>query len=243
MYEMQEKEFKKVLKEKASKLSINLSDNQLEKFYQYKNILLEWNKKINLTAITDDKEMIDKHFIDSITIYPYIKKNKRIIDIGTGAGFPGIPVQIINDDNHMTLFDSLQKRLNVLDDIIRKINLKNTQTLHGRAEETFKNEEFREKFDIAISRAVASLNILVEYMLPSVCVGGYCICMKSNEIQEEISIAKKAIELLGGKIDKIEEVQLPDTEIKRKIIIIKKVKNTPKKYPRKPGMPNKSPIV
>ena len=120
---MQEKEFKKVLKEKASKLSINLSDNQLEKFYQYKNILLEWNKKINLTAITDDKEMIDKHFIDSITIYLYIKKNKRIIDIGTGAGFPGIPVQIINDDNHMTLFDSLQKRLNVLDDIIRKINL------------------------------------------------------------------------------------------------------------------------
>lgn len=240
---MKEDEFKKELKDKASYISINLSESQLEKFYKYKSMLIEWNEKINLTTIIEDREIIDKHFIDSITINKYIEKGKKIIDIGTGAGFPGIPIQIINEYNDMTLFDSLQKRLNVLDDIIEKTNLKNIHTLHGRAEETFKNKKYREKYDIAISRAVARLNVLVEYMLPAVRIGGYCICMKSSEVEEEIKNAQKAIQLLGGKIENIEEIELPETEIKRKIIIIRKIKTTPMQYPRKPGTPGKSPII
>ncbi len=240
---MKEIEFKEILKEKAKKLSINLSEDQIEKFYQYKELLIEWNKKINLTAIIEDKEIIDKHFIDSITINKYIGKDKEIVDIGTGAGFPGVPIQIINNTNNMVLFDSLQKRLNVLEDIIQKIKLKNICTLHGRAEETFKNKIYREKFDIATSRAVASLNVLVEYMLPAVKIGGYCICMKSNEIEEEVKRAQNAIKILGGKIEKIESINLPDTDIKRNIVIIKKIKDTPKQYPRKPGTPSKLPIV
>lgn len=239
---MEEKIFKKKLKEGAEAIGVELEGIMLDQFYNYKNLVADWNEKINLTAITDDLEFIVKHFIDSITINKYIEKNKTIIDIGTGAGFPGIPLKILNKDNKVVLFDSLNKRLKVLEDIIAKIELKNVETLHGRAEETFKNKQYREKYDIAVSRAVAALNVLVELMLPAVKVGGICICMKGNNAEEEIDEAQKAIKELGGEIIKVDQIVLPELNLERNIIIIKKVKQTPKQYPRKPGTPQKLPI-
>ena len=239
---MEEKVFKNKLKQNAQNIGIELEDEMLQKFYQYKNLIVEWNEKINLTAITEDLDFIVKHFIDSLTINKYIEKDKSIIDIGTGAGFPGIPLKILNKGNKMVLFDSLNKRLKVLEDIIEKIKLENTTTLHGRAEETFKNKEHREKYDIAVSRAVASLNVLVELMIPAVKVGGMCICMKGNNADIEIEDAKKAIKELGGEIVNIEKFVLPELNLERNIVVIKKVKQTPNKYPRKPGTPQKLPI-
>ena len=239
---MEEKTFKEKLKENTEAIGVLLDETELEQFYKYKNLVIDWNEKINLTAITDDFEFIVKHFVDSLTINKYIEKNKTIIDIGTGAGFPGIPLKIVNKDNKVILFDSLNKRLKVLEDIIEEIKLTNVETLHGRAEETFKNKEYREKYDIAVSRAVASLNVLVELMLPAVKVGGICICMKGNNADTEIDEAKKAIKELGGEILKVEKVVLPELNLERNIVVIKKVKETPKQYPRKPGTPQKLPI-
>ena len=239
---MEEKIFKEKLKKYAKIIGIELNEDMLNKFYKYKNLIVDWNEKINLTAITDDLEFIIKHFVDSITINKYIEKNKTIIDIGTGAGFPGIPIKILNKDNKVVLFDSLNKRLKVLEDIIEKIDLEKIETLHGRAEETFKNIKYREKYDVAVSRAVASLNVLVELMLPAVKVGGKCICMKGNNAEIEIKEAKKAIQELGGVIEKVEKITLPELNLERNIVIIKKIKPTHNKYPRKPGTPQKLPI-
>ena len=239
---MEEVEFKEKLKENAELINVKISEDELDKLYKYKNLVIEWNEKINLTAITDDIEFIIKHFIDSFTINKYIELKKTIIDIGTGAGFPGIPLKILNKENNIVLFDSLNKRLKVLKDIIEKIELEKVETLHGRAEEAFKSKKYREKYDIAVSRAVASLNVLVELMLPAVKIGGICICMKGNNAEEEISQAKKAIRELGGDIIKTEKIILPKLNLERNIIIIKKVKQTPSKYPRRPGTPQKEPI-
>lgn len=239
---MEEKIFKTKLKEYAKEIDVILDEEMLNKFYKYKEMVIEWNEKINLTAITDEKEFLIKHFIDSITTNKYIEAEKSIIDVGTGAGFPGIPLKILNKDNKIVLFDSLNKRLKVLEDIISKVELKNVETLHGRAEETFRNKEHREKYDIATSRAVAALNVLVELMLPAVKVGGICICMKGNNAEEEIKEAQKAIKELGGEISKVEKIILPELNMERNIIIIKKIKQTPNKYPRKPGTPQREPI-
>jgi len=239
---MEEKVFKEKLKENAYIIGVTLDNNMLNQFYNYKNLVIEWNEKINLTAITDDLEFAVKHFVDSLTINKYIEQRKTIIDIGTGAGFPGIPIKILNKDNRVILFDSLNKRLNVLEDIVEKIGLTNVETLHGRAEETFKNKNHREKYDIATSRAVAALNVLAELMLPAVKVGGICICMKGNNAEAEIEEAKRAIKELGGEIIKVEKITLPELNLERNIVIIKKVKQTPNKYPRKPGTPQKEPI-
>lgn len=239
---MEEKDFKEELRKAAETIEITLDNVMLEKFYDYKNMIIEWNEKINLTAITEDTEFIIKHFVDSITVSKYIGTDKKVIDIGTGAGFPGIPLNIVNNNNNTVLFDSLNKRLKVLEEIINELGLKNIITLHGRAEETFKNKEYREKFDIATSRAVAALNVLAELMLPAVKVGGICICMKGNNAEEEIVDAKKAIKEMGGEIIKVEKIVLPILNLERNIIIIKKVKQTPGKYPRKPGTPQKEPI-
>lgn len=239
---MEEKEFKEKLKKNALAIDVELDDEMLNQFYQYKNLVVEWNEKINLTAITDDFEFIIKHFVDSITINQYIQPNKTIIDIGTGAGFPGIPIKILNKDNKVVLFDSLNKRIKVLEDIIEKINLENIELIHGRAEETFKNVKYRERYDVAVSRAVAGLNVLAELMLPAVKVGGICICMKGNNAESEIDEAKRAIKLLGGEIVKVDKIVLPELRLERNIIIVKKVKPTPKQYPRKPGTPQKMPL-
>ena len=239
---MEKKDWIQELEKKAKKMQIELSNQQLEQFYLYMNLLLEWNGKINLTAITDPKEIILKHFIDSITIAPYLKNAQSILDIGTGAGFPGIPLAILENSKDFVLMDSLNKRIIFLQEVIQNIALTRVQAIHGRAEELGKEKEHREHYDLVTSRAVAKLNILLEYMLPFVKVGGRCICMKSQEIEEELEEAKQAIELLGGKLERVDEIILPESDVKRKIIVIQKVRQTPIKYPRKPGTPTKEPI-
>ena len=185
------KEFSSNLLSNANKLNIGITNEQILRFYKYMEMLLEWNEKINLTAITDPNEVILKHFIDSMTINKYVDKNSKLIDVGTGAGFPGIPVSILRDDINVTLMDSLNKRIKFLDEVIKENNLNNVETIHSRAEELANNPNYREMFDVATSRAVASLNVLLEYLLPFVKVGGYCICMKGSNVENEIKEAKK----------------------------------------------------
>lgn len=234
--------FENKMSKYAKELNIELSQKQLQDFYDYMSLLLEWNKKINLTAITEIDEVILKHFIDSLTIAKYLKNSDNLVDVGTGAGFPGIPIAIWNENINITLLDSLNKRILFLNDVINKLNLKNVKTIHGRAEEFGQNSKIREKYEIVTSRAVANLTTLSEYLLPIVRVGGKCICMKGSKIDQELDDAKFAIKEFGGKIEKIEKFVLPDSDIERNIIIIKKIKETPKKYPRKAGMPSKEPL-
>ena len=238
---MEKKEFEERIKEYALEMNINISNEQIEKFYNYMQLLLDWNKKINLTAIIEPKEIILKHFIDSLTILKYIEKGSKVIDVGTGAGFPGIPLKIMRDDIEITLLDSLNKRINFLKEVIKQLELTKIQAIHGRAEEFGKKK--RESFDIVTSRAVANLSTLSEYLVPLAKIGGKCICMKSMNIEEELNQAQKAISLLGGNVENIEKFLLPKSEIERSLIIIKKVKNTPSKYPRKPGIPAKQPLI
>lgn len=238
---MEIQEFSQELKEKLKLINIELEDKQIEKFYDYMNLLLEWNEKINLTTITEPKEVILKHFVDSATILKYIENNMSVVDVGTGAGFPGIPLNIINSNAKYTLVDSLNKRINFLNEVIEEVELENINTVHSRIEDFTKNN--KESFDIATSRAVASLNVLLEYLLPLLKIGGICICMKGSNVKEEIENASKALEILGGKIEKVEKIILPDSDIERNIVIVRKVKNTPNKYPRKAGMATKEPIM
>ena len=239
---MEKEVFVKQLTEKAKKLEIILEDKQVENFYQYMLLLIEWNKKMNLTAIIEPEEIIVKHFIDSLTIYPYIQNGDNILDIGTGAGFPGIPIKLAQSSFQVTLLDSLNKRICFLQKVIQKLELKEIQAIHGRAEEFVKLSNQRENYEIVTSRAVAKLNVLLEYMLPFVKIGGKCICMKSSAIDEELDEAQKAIEILGGRIEKVDTILLESTNIERKIVIIEKIKSTPEKYPRKAGTPVKEPI-
>lgn len=239
---MEFKEFKEELLDMNRKIDIQLSDNQIKQFYIYMKLIHDWNERVNLTAILEPREMILKHFIDSMTILKYIKENDKIVDIGTGAGFPGLPIKIAKTNTKIVLIDSLNKRIKFLDTVIDNLNLNDIQSMHLRAEDFGSNNLYREKFDIAVSRAVAPMNILVEYLLPAVKVGGSCICMKGPEIEPEIENSKKALEILGGKIEKIEKLELTNSDNKRTIIVIKKVKQTPNKYPRKAGIPSKKPI-
>lgn len=232
---------KTLLKEFANKISISLNEKQVDKFINYKNLLKEWNEKINLTAITDDEEIVIKHFIDSLTIEKYIEEDASIIDVGTGAGFPGIPIKIVREDIKLTLLDSLNKRILFLQEILNENNLENAICIHGRAEDFGKDLKYREKYDIATARAVANMSTLLELCMPFVKVGGKFICMKGNNL-EEIKDAENALKMLGGEIEKIENFIIPDTDIERNIIIVKKVKETPKQYPRKAGTPAKQPI-
>ncbi len=238
-------EFKNELNLDLGKLNIFLEEEQINQFYKYMNILIEWNKNINLTAITDPKEVILKHFIDSIYVLKNIEisSNSSIIDIGTGAGFPGIPLKIVRKDLNVTLLDSLNKRIMFLDNVINNLGLKDISTIHGRAEEMGKNKKYREMFDYAISRAVANLTVLSEYMIPFVKLGGKSICMKGGNIKEELENSQKALGILGGNLIHVEEFNLLDTDIKRSLIIIEKCKITPIKYPRKPGTPVKEPLI
>ena len=238
-------EFKNELNLGLEKLNIFLEEEQINQFYKYMNILIEWNKNINLTAITDPKEVILKHFIDSIYVLKNIEisSNSSVIDIGTGAGFPGIPLKIVRKDLNVTLLDSLNKRIMFLDNVINNLGLKDISTIHGRAEEMGKNKKYREMFDYAISRAVANLTVLSEYMIPFVKLGGKSICMKGGNIKEELESSQKALGILGGNLIHVEEFNLLDTDIKRSLIIIEKCKITPIKYPRKPGTPVKEPLI
>ena len=235
-------DFKNKLSKLLEEINIEIKEEEINKFYNYMNLLLEWNEKINLTAITEEDDIILKHFVDSVTIYKYIEDKKSVADIGTGAGFPGIPLAILKNKNEFTLVDSLNKRVNFLNDIKEKIFLENITNIHARAEEFGQNKKYRENFDTAVSRAVANLSVLVEYLLPIVKVGGKIICMKGSNIEEELKDAEFAISKLGGKVVLRDEFYLPQSDIKRNIIIIEKIKNTPSKYPRKAGTPAKEPL-
>ncbi len=239
---MEHSTFNEELLEKASILSVRFSVEQMEQFYKYMNLLIEWNEKMNLTAIIEPSEIILKHFIDSITILKDIKDDSTVVDVGTGAGFPGIPLSIMNPTLKITLVDSLNKRLIFLQEVIKELNLKNVELIHARAEEFGRNKKYREKFDIATSRAVANLATLSEYLLPLVKINGQAISMKAGNASQEIEEAQKAIKTLGGHINRIDEFYLPQTDIARTIIIIDKIKETPNQYPRKAGTPSKEPI-
>lgn len=221
------------LKTDAEAIGVSLNDDEVKMFEEYQNLLLEWNEKINLTAIIDENDIITKHFVDSLYCLKYIKDGDKIIDVGTGAGFPGIPIKIVSHETEITLLDSLNKRIIYLEEVINKLGLEKIEAIHGRAEEFGINPKFREKYDIVTARAVANMKTLSEYCIPFIKVGGKFICMKGSDYKEELNDAKSHIETLGGKIVEINEVVLPDSDIKHTIIIIEKIKSTPKGFPRK----------
>jgi len=226
--------------------NICFNDEQVEKLYKYMNLLLEWNEKMNLTAITDENEVILKHFIDSAIVNNYINKGKSVIDVGTGAGFPGLVLKIVNKELDITLLDALNKRIIFLDEVIKECELEDINAIHGRAEDYGKDEKFRETFDVVTSRAVANMNVLLEYMMPLVKVGGVCICMKSVSADEEVENAKNVIELLGGELKKIEKVHLKNENneiLERSFVVIRKKCSTEKMYPRTSNKIGKKPLV
>ena len=239
---MEFEEFCDLMNKYSNEINIVFNEKQLEQFYKYMNLLIEWNEKINLTAIIEPNEIIIKHFIDSITINKYIKEGSTLVDIGTGAGFPGIPIKILRPDIKVTLVDSLNKRIGFLNEVIKNLKLREIECIHARVEEFGKNKKCRESFDYVTSRAVANLTVLSEYMIPLSKLNGKCICMKGSDIKQEIEDSENAIKILGGEISNIDEFELPKTDIKRSIITISKIKTTPNKYPRKPGTPAKEPI-
>lgn len=239
---MEKEKIFKLIEEYSNQLQIKLNEKQKEQFYNYMKLLIEWNEKINLTAIVEPKEIVLKHFVDSLTISKYIKENRYIADVGTGAGFPGIPLKILRADIKVVLVDSLNKRIKFLDEVINKLELTNIKTIHSRAEEFGQNKEYREKFDIVTSRAVANLATLSEYLLPLAKIEGKCLCMKGPDIEEEIKNGENAIEILGGTIENVYQFNLPQSDIKRTIIEIEKIKSTNPKYPRKAGTPAKEPL-
>lgn len=226
-------------------LSIELNDVQKQQFHKYYELLIEWNKVMNLTGITEYEEVNEKHFVDSVAIVKALKMDEihSVIDIGTGAGFPGIPLKIAFPHLHVVLLDSLKKRVNFLDTVIKELDLKDIKTLHGRAEDYAKKIEYREKFDLCVSRAVANLASLSEYCIPYIRVGGMFISYKSGNIDEELEQSKKAVNVLGGAVLDTVKFQLPGTEIGRAFVKIEKKKSTAKKFPRKAGLPTKEPIV
>ncbi|QXM07017.1 16S rRNA (guanine(527)-N(7))-methyltransferase RsmG [Crassaminicella indica] len=234
-----------LLEEGSKELGLNLNSDQINQFLKYKDLLIEWNKKMNLTAITEEREVMIKHFLDSLCCMtlPFIKKNSKVIDVGTGAGFPGIPINIYDPTISLTLLDSLNKRIKFLQEVCENLGLKAVDFQHGRAEDFGKNKNFRQSYDIAVARAVAPLNVLCEYCLPFVSIGGYFICQKGPNIDEEMKDAKKAIEVLGGKFIEKKDIKLPFCDITHNIVVIEKVKETPTKYPRKAGTPTKKPLL
>jgi len=225
---------------------VELTDRQLEQFEIYYEMLVEKNKVMNLTAITDREEVILKHFIDSVALanyYDLTNKEYTLIDVGTGAGFPGIPLKIAFPNIKVTLFDSLNKRIKFLQEVIDKLCLTDIEAVHGRAEEGGRDVKMREKYDLVVSRAVANMAVLSEYCIPFAKLGGYFIPYKTGKIDEELDQGKKAISILGGKYEKTEKLILPDSDISRSFVFIKKVKQTSKAYPRKAGTASKQPLI
>lgn len=231
--------------EKAlAKLNIQLNEKQMYQFMVYYEMLIETNKVMNLTAITEYDEVVDKHFVDSLSLIQAIDLNRplKMIDVGTGAGFPGIPLKIAFPQLRIVLLDSLNKRINFLNRVIEALELTDIKTIHGRAEDFGRNPEYRERFDLCVSRAVANLSTLSEYCLPFVQVGGHFIPYKSGKIQEEMEASRRAVTLLGGNIAECLSYNLADTDMERSLVIIDKVKPTKKAYPRKAGKPSKEPL-
>lgn len=232
------------IKSAVKKLHINLSDEQADTFVKYYEMLVLWNKKINLTSITDFHEVVLKHFVDSLSIVYIFDMNTdaALVDMGTGAGFPGIPLKIAFPRLKVTLVDSLSKRINFLNHVINELNLKDVTAIHARAEE-YGNSKYRETFDLCVTRAVSNLSVISEYCLPLIKCGGYFIPYKANNVEEEIFKYEMAVEEFGGAIDDVAIFDLPDSELTRSLILIYKDTSTPKKYPRKNGIPIKRPII
>ncbi|MBE7705582.1 MAG: 16S rRNA (guanine(527)-N(7))-methyltransferase RsmG [Cyanobacteria bacterium SIG29] len=236
---------KNIIQQSFQREGFSLNEQQIEQFVQYYDLLIDWNKKINLTAIEEPQEVADKHFVDSALLLS-VKKDLAgcsLIDIGTGAGFPGIPLKIIEPNLKLTLFDSLNKRINFLNTVCQELSLKDVQAVHGRAEDFGKKVEYREKFDLATARAVARMPVLLEICLPFVKLGGHFIALKGPELENELLESKKALAELGGRIIDVRSLTLADGNYTRNIAVIEKVKPTPKKYPRKAGTPQKTPLV
>ena len=234
----------KIFETKLNELGIVLNDKQKQQFASFYELLVKWNKVMNLTGITEYEEVNEKHFVDSLSIVKAIDINKveTVIDVGTGAGFPGIPLKIAFPHLKVVLLDSLNKRIKFLDTVIDELGLENIKTIHGRAEDFSKQVDYRENFDLCVSRAVANLATLSEYCIPYVKKEGLFVPYKSGEIEEELEQSKKAVYVLGGKVQNVVKFQLPGTEIGRSFVVIEKVQNTSKKYPRKAGLPSKEPI-
>ena len=232
------------LKKTLEAMNIENSQELIEKFRIYMEGVLEWNEKVNLTTITDPDEFVIKHFIDSIICanYPEYINAAKIIDVGTGAGFPGIPLSIISPEKEFILMDSLNKRLKIIDELCQRADIKNVVTLHARAEELAKNKAHRERYDLCVSRAVANMAVLAEYCLPFIKVGGFLMAYKGPEAENEVREAEHALYLLGGRAEEIRNGNLKEFGIDHKVVVIKKVSNTPSKYPRKPGTPTKEPL-
>lgn len=233
-----------ILKKGIEDLGIKTSDKMLENFKIYREILVDWNQKMNLTGIEDEKEVYIKHFLDSVSAVRngYIKDGMSVIDIGTGAGFPGMPLKICLENLKVTLLDSLNKRINFLQEVSNNLGIDDIEFIHGRAEDFARDESYREQYDIATARAVAGLPVLMEFCVPFVKVGGYFICLKGPNANLELEESKAAMEVLGVEfIEKI-NIELPDSELNHNILVFKKVENTPAKYPRKAGKPAKNPI-
>ena len=234
----------KIFESKLNELGIILDDKQKQQFVKFYELLVEWNKVMNLTGITEYEEVNEKHIVDSLSIVKAVDMNsvESVIDIGTGAGFPGIPLKIAFPHLKVVLLDSLNKRINFLNTVIDELELTDIKTIHGRAEDFAKQTDYREQFDLCVSRAVANLATLSEYCIPYVEMDGLFVPYKSGEIAEELEQSKKAVHVLGGKIEDIVKFQLPGTEIGRSFVKIRKVQNTAKRYPRKAGLPGREPI-
>ena len=228
--------------ETVAGFGMKLTDRQIEQFQKYRSGVLEWNEKVNLTAITDPEEFEIKHFQDSIAAAgdPVMQRAKTVIDVGTGGGFPGIPLAILFPEKKFTLMDSLGKRIKIIDQLAKEIGISNVELVHARAEDLAKKKEYREQFDVCVSRAVANLSTLSEYCIPFVKVGGYFVPYKTAAAQEEIVQGKKAMFILGGHLERVTE--LGSEESGHTILWIQKVKPTPAKYPRKAGTPSKEPL-
>lgn len=234
-----------ILEDGCQAFGVTLTEKQIEQFEKYYELLVEWNKVMNLTGITEFDEVMQKHFVDSAAAAKYVEMEKvnSLIDVGTGAGFPGIPLKILYPHLQVTLLDSLNKRIKFLEEVVDNLGLTGIETVHGRAEDAAKKAEYREQFDLSVSRAVANLASLTEYCLPFVKVGGKFVSYKSVSVDEEITQSKKAVYVLGGEIGKVEKFNLPESDMERALVIVEKKRSTPKKYPRKAGMPTKEPLV